>query len=82
MFLTVPQCPSHFRRVGFRPPAVQFREIDAAIDEHFHAARSARLPGSPWRVDPDVHALHQVLRQQHVVVAQKDRRGAGPLAAG
>ena len=76
MFLAIPQCPPHFRRVGFRPPAVQLREIDAAIDEHLHAARSARLPGSPWRVDPDIHPLHQVLGQQHVVVAQEDDVGA------
>ena len=29
MFLAVPQRPPDFGRVGLRPPAVQFREIDA-----------------------------------------------------
>ena len=62
MFLAVAQRPANFRRIGFRPPAIQFREIDASIDEHLHTARSACLPGSPWCVDPDVHSLHQVLR--------------------
>ena len=46
-----------------------------AVDEHLHAARSAGLPGPPGRVDPNVHALHQVLGQEHVVVAEKDRVG-------
>jgi hypothetical protein len=71
-----PKCPPHFRRVGFRPPAVQFREIDASIDEHFHAARAASLPGPARRVDPDVHSLHQALGQKHVVVAEEDHMGA------
>ena len=73
MLLAVPQRPPHFGRVGFRPPAVQFRKIDAAIDEHFHAAGSACLPGPPRRVQPDVHPLHQVLGQEHVVIAEEDR---------
>ena len=77
MLLAVPQCPPDFRRVGFRPPAIQLREIDAAIDQHLHAARSASLPGPPWRIDPDIHALHQLLGQKHVVVAEEDHMGAG-----
>ena len=76
MFLTIPQRPPHFRRVCFRPPAVQFRKIDAAIDEHFHAARPARLPGPARRVEPDIHALHQTLGQMHVVVTEEDHVGA------
>ena len=76
MFLAVSQCPPHFRRVGFRPPAIQLREIDAPIDEHFHAARSASLPGPAWRIDPHIHALHQVLSQKHVVITQEDDMGA------
>ena len=77
MLLAIPDCPPHFRRVRFRPPAIQFREIDASIDEHLHAARSARLPGPPWRVDPDVYPLNQVFGQKHVVVAEEDHMGAG-----
>ena len=63
MLLAVSQRPTHFGLIGFRPPAIQLREIDASIDEHFHAARPASLPGPAWRVDPDIHALHQVLGQ-------------------
>ena len=76
MFLAVSQCPAHFRLVGFRPPAIQLREIDAPIDQHFHAARPASLPGPAWRVDPHIHALHQVLSQKHVVITQEDHMGA------
>ena len=75
MLLAVPQRPADFRRVRFRPPAIQFREIDAAIDEHLHTARPACFPRSPWRIDPDIDSLHHVFRQQHVVVAQEDDVG-------
>ena len=76
MFLAVSQGPPHFRRVGFCPPAIQLREIDAPIDQHFHAARPASLPGPAWRVDPHIHALHQVFSQKHVVITQEDHMGA------
>ena len=62
MFLTISQRPPHFRRVGFRPPAVQFRKIDTAIDEHLHATRSAGLPRPAWSIQPDIDPLHQMLR--------------------
>ncbi len=62
MLPAVPYRPPHLRGVRLGPPAVQFRKIDAPIDEHLHAARSASLPWSPWRVDPDVHPLYQMLR--------------------
>ena len=72
MLVAVPQRPPNFGAVRLGPPAVQFRQIDPSIDEDLHAARSTRLPGSLRRVDPDVHPLHQMLRQQHIVVAQED----------
>ena len=73
MFLAIPQRPAHFRDIGFGPPAIQFREIDASVDEHLHAARSTRLPRPPWRVDPDIHPLHQALGQMHIVITEEDR---------
>ena len=79
MVQSVAERPSHLRRVGLRPPAVEFRQVDAAVDEHFHPARSAGLPRPPRRVDPDIHSLHQVLGQQHVVVAQENDMGADIL---
>ena len=80
MFLAVTQSPPHFRRVGFRPPAVQLREIEAAVDEHLHAAGATRFPGPPWRVEPDIYPLHQMLREEHVVIAEENRMrtGLGP----
>src|ERR1019366_9935482 len=36
-----PPTPSRRPAIGLRPPAIQFRQIDAAIDEHFHAACAA-----------------------------------------
>ena len=76
VFLPIPQRPPHFRRVGFRPPAIQLRKINAAIDEHFHPARSTDLPGPAWRVDPYIYPLHQVLGQKHVVVTEEDHMRA------
>ena len=80
MLLAVAQRPADLGRVGLGPPAVQLREVEAAVDQHLHAARAAGLPGPPRRVDPDVHPLHQVLGQEHVVVAEEDdmRRDLGP----
>ena len=69
----VSQGPPDLRRVGFRPPPIQLRQVYPSVGEHLHAARSTCLPGAPGRVDPDVHPLDQVLGQQHVVVAEKDR---------
>ena len=77
MFLTIPQRPTYFRRIGFRPPAVQFRQVDAAVDEHLHAAGAACLPRASRRVEPDIHSLHQLLGQQHVVVSEEYHMGAG-----
>ena len=72
MLLSISQCPAYLRGISFRPPAVQYRKIDSAVGQHFHTARAAGLPWSSWRVDPDVHSLHQVLGQKHIVVAQED----------
>ena len=77
MLPAVSQRPSHLSAIRLGPPAVQFRKIDAPIDEHLHAARSTCFPGPPWRIYPDVHSLDKLLRQQHIVVAQEDDVGAG-----
>ena len=76
MVLAVAQRPADVRSVGFRPPAVQFRQIETSIDEHLHAARPTGFPRPPGRVDPDINPLHQVLGQEHVVVAEEDDVGA------
>ncbi len=73
MFMTISQRPAHCRGIGFSPPAIQLRHINAAIDQHFHAAGSARLPWSARCIKPDVHPLHHVLGQMHIVVAEEDR---------
>ena len=70
--------PRPTRRSAYRlrPTSHPAREVDSAVDQHLHAARSARLPGPPGRVNPDVHPLHKVLRQSHVIVAEEDDVGA------
>ncbi len=68
--------PARVRPVGLGPPAVQLRQIDASIDKHLHAACSTSLPGPPWRIDPDIYPLHQVLGQMHIVVAEEYHMGA------
>src|SRR5450759_4825685 len=75
MFLPISQRPPHFRRVGFSPPAIQHRKIDAAIDEYFHTTRATGLPWPARRVDPNINPLHQVLGQKHVVVTEEDHMG-------
>src|ERR1035441_4516662 len=72
MFLTVPNGPTHFGRIGLCPPAVQLGEIQAAIDEDLHTTRSAGLPWTSRRVDPKIDPLDQLLGQHHVVVVEED----------
>ena len=81
MLLAISQRPPHFRRVGFRPPSIQDRQIDTAVDEHFHSAGSARLPWPPRRIEPDVHSPDQLLGQLHIVVAKEDHGSARTGAA-
>src|SRR5512133_626600 len=80
MFLAVSQCPSHFRCIGFSPPAIELREINAAINEHFHAARATGFPGSPGCIDPDIYPLYHLAGEKHVIVTQEDdvRTGVTP----
>ena len=76
MVLAVPERPPHLGRIGFGPPAVELREVQAAVDEHFHSAGSARLPRASRRVDPQVAALHEPLRQEQIVVGEEDHAPA------
>src|ERR1700758_1365805 len=52
MLAPIADGPADFRRIPFRPPAVQFGKVEAAIDEHFHAAGAAGFPGAARRIDP------------------------------
>ena len=72
VFLAVAQRPADFGCVGFGPPAVEFRQIDAAVDQDLHTAGSTGLPRPTGRINPDIDASHQMLCQQHVIVAQEN----------
>src|SRR5579862_1754135 len=72
MFAPVTDSPTDLGRVCFRPPAIELREIQSAIDEHFHATGATRFPGASRRVHPQIDALNQLLGQQEIVVTQKD----------
>ena len=64
MFAPVTDGPADLRRVCFRPPAIQLRKIQSAIDQHLHAAGAARFPGASRRVHPEIDALNQLLRHE------------------
>ena len=81
VFQAVANGPAEVGGVGFGPPAVELRQVQAAIGQHLHAAGAAGLPGPPRRVQPDVHALHQVPGDAHVVVLEKDH-AAGDVGPG
>ena len=76
VLLPISQRPAHFGSISLRPPAIQLGEIDAAIHQDLHPAGTACFPRPPRSVDPDVYTLHEVLRQQHVVVGNKYRMRA------
>src|SRR4051794_34128131 len=46
--------------VGFGPPAVEHRKVQAAVEDHFLAAGSGSLERPPGIVQPDIDALHQM----------------------
>ena len=71
MFLAVPNGPTNFGGIGLCPPAIQFREIESAIDEDLHATGSAGLPWTARRVDPKIDSLNQLLGQHHVVIVEE-----------
>lgn len=72
MLGSVSERPPHLGSIGFGPPAVEFGEIQSAIDENFHAAGAAGFPGTARSIDPDIHALDEVLGEVEVVVFEED----------
>ena len=77
VFAAIAQGPAHLRGIRLRPPAVQLREVEAAVHQDLHAARAAGLPGPSRVVDPDVDPLDQMRGEQHVVVAEEQHVAAG-----
>src|SRR5258708_11959894 len=70
--LAVADRPADVFLVGLVPPAVEDRAVEAAVDQHLHAARSAGFPRATRRIDPDIDALDELLRERDVVVFQED----------
>src|SRR4030095_6584035 len=64
--------PTHISSVGLGPPAVQLRQVKTAVGEHLHSTRTTCLPRPARVVNPNVHAVHQLLGEQHVIIAEKD----------
>ena len=70
--------------VGLGPPAVEDRQVQAAVEHHLLAAGAAGLERPPRVVQPDVDALHQVPADVDVVVLDEERacrRTAGRASA-
>ena len=62
MVLTIAERPADLGSVGLVPPAVEFGEIQATIDQDLHATRATRLPWISRRIDPHVNSLHRFRR--------------------
>ena len=58
--------------VGFRPPAVENGEIQAAVQDHLLPAGARGLERTPRIVQPDIDALHEVAADVDVVVLDED----------
>ena len=54
--------------VRFGPPAVEDRQVQAAIENYFLAARSRSFERPAWIVQPNVHTLHHVAGNIDVIV--------------
>ena len=64
--------PADVGRVALRPPAVEHREIQDAVDRGLHAARPRSLERPARSVQPDVTATHHRPGDTHVVVLEED----------
>src|SRR6185437_13217397 len=65
--------PAGARRVGFVPPTVQYAAIDAAVEDHFHAAGAASFEEAARRVHPKIHARSEPARDVHIVAFDEDK---------
>jgi hypothetical protein len=68
----ITDCAADLRRICLSPPSVEFRKVESAVDEHFHSAGSARLRRPVGSVEPQVNTLHQMLRNDHVLISDED----------
>ena len=57
----------------FRPPAVEHRQIERAVQHHFLPAGAACLERTARVVEPDVDALHQPPPDVDVVVFDEEQ---------
>src|SRR5215208_185161 len=57
--------------VALLPPAVERAQLRDSVECRLHATGPAGLERNPGQVEPEVHALHQEVRQVHVVVLEK-----------
>ena len=71
MLPSVPQTPSHFRAVGFGPPAIKFGNIYTAVNQHLHAAGAAGFPRASGGVDPEVNPMRHLGGNGHVIILNK-----------
>ena len=65
--------------VGLGPPAVQHRQLQAAVEHRLHAAGPGRLQRRTREVGPDVAAADQPRGAGEVVVGQEDDAALRPL---
>ena len=68
--------------VGLGPPAVEDREVEAAVEHGFHAAGAGGFLRPARCVEPDVDALHQVAGDVDVVIFDEhDAAGEAAVVA-
>src|SRR5215469_15577304 len=58
--------------VGFGPPAIEDRTVQAAVKHDFLSAGTRGLERTTRRVQPDINALHEVSPDVDVVVLDKE----------
>ena len=64
--------PAQVGLIALDPPAVQDRAVQHAVGGRLHAAGAGGLMRPARRVEPHVHALHQVAGDVDVVVLEED----------
>src|SRR5208337_2292554 len=58
--------------VSFRPPAIQDREVQASVQNHFLAAGPGGFERTARIIQPDIYTLHEMATNVDVVIFDED----------
>ena len=62
--------------VSFTPPAIEYREIQHAVDGGFFAGSAGGFVGTARGIQPDINTLNKIASHIHIVIFQENQTAA------